>query len=123
MLTRELYSQIVKPVAIIVFLPGDVSSVSGSPIVPAELERHTVMVSALRFTFSRQLTNFSPNHQVHPPRASLQTYENALAAIYKKGFPDLFSGKAAVIDLMGDSGSSEDETDRGTAESLMVRTE
>ena len=45
MLTRELYSQIVKPVAIIVFLPGDVSSVSGSPIVPAELERHTVMVS------------------------------------------------------------------------------
>ena len=56
---------------------------------------------------------FSPNHQVHPPRASLQTYENALAAIYKKGFPDIFLGKAAVIDLMGDSSSSEDESDRG----------
>jgi hypothetical protein len=114
MLTRELCSQIIKPVGIIVFLPGDVSSVSGSPIVPAELERHTVMVSALFDSIlSRRLANFSPNHQVHPPRASLQTYKNALAAIYKKGFPDLFFGKAAVIDLMGDSSSSEDETDRG----------
>jgi len=47
---------------------------------------------------------------VKPPRATSQTYDSILAAIYGKCFPG-DSGKATVIDLMGD-GSGVDETGR-----------
>jgi hypothetical protein len=54
-----------------------------------------------------QLTNSSINHQVGFPHARSQLYESVLADLYEKaGFPDTFSGKATVIDLMGSSSSS-----------------
>jgi hypothetical protein len=89
------------------FLPGDVPSVSNSAIVPSEYESRTVIVSGLPMHLLLPQVNLLTIflHQVDSARSSSQIYDAFLAALYAKCCPRV-SGRATVIDMMGDSSSS-----------------
>jgi hypothetical protein len=120
-LTQDLFSQIAQPTGILAFQPENITSVSTSAIVPGEFESRALMVSDLQSSFSYQSTHqlnsltFFP-HQVNIPSVPSLRYVAILAALYAKSSPGV-SGKATVIDLVGDgdgssSSSSEDEKRR-----------